>query len=1323
LRREAGASASKGGEGHAFVPEIHVLRALSMSGRDSTSVWGGWGGAVAAAAVTGLLYFAAARAVIVLNDPVNLGAGFWPGAGITLTALLLCPARWWPAILAAVGLAELGNDVSLGYGVAPALWWTTANVVEPLVAAWLVRRLRADSFATVRSVVLFVVAAAVFAPVIGSALGAMGSIARDPSFSYLGVMARWAIGDGLGVLAITPTGLLLLRNRSSWRALRSAEAVVCLLVVVAACVVIFGAGIGVIRPHLVVPPLLWAAIRLRVTGAAVSTFLAAQIANLATGLGHGPFTAAADAGQAILSLQAFLVTMTVTMLVVGARTQESAGYQLTAQLEQRRADVEDALTRLGQAALDSTDHDQLQRQAVPILEPVIGPAATRQVIGCEGELPAAVDDDRQPQEQEQDAITEARLDGFVHEARALLGSARRRIDAEQHLQGALAELDESTQLVRLLLDSTGQGLYGIDLDGRCTFVNRSAVELLGYDDQADLLGRNMHELIHHTRADGTAYPAHECRVNTALRERRGVHCDDELLFRRDGTGFSAEYRSHPVERDGELIGAVVTFEDVTARRQAEERLHHSQSLLRVAGSLARVGGWAIELPDNKVFWSEEIYEILEHVGSDPPSLAEGIALYPPQDRDRVSDAIARCATDGTPFDLELELVTFQGTGISVQLVAEAERADDGTITRVIGAMQDVTELRQVARESSRLAARLTTTLESITDAFFTLDREWRFTYVNRRAEEVLRRTRGSLLGRSIWEEFPETVGSAAEGSYVRALREGRTEVLDEYFYPPLDTWFAIRAYPSAQGLAVYFQDITEQRQARLALQDREERLAEQAALLDKARDAILVRSLDHRITYWNRSAEVLYGWTAEDAVGQSVRELLYRDRAAFDEATETVLADGEWLGEVTQVRKDGSELVAECRWTLVRDGDGTPQSILAINTDITDRKRLEAQFLRAQRLESIGTLAGGLAHDLNNVFAPIVLSIDLLRSEDVEEQRAEILDVIAASAQRGAEMVRQVLSFARGVEGHRIEVDTVDLLRDIERMTNDTFLKTIRTVREDDSDVWRVIGDPTQLHQVLINLCVNARDAMPHGGTLRIGARNVEVEAGDAARTVDSQPGRYVCISVTDDGEGMLPEVRDRIFEPFFTTKELGRGTGLGLSTSAGIIKGHGGFVRVDSEPGAGTTFRVYLPAAVDVAAPMEQPHAEARPRGRGELVLVVDDEDHVRELTRQTLEASGYRVLEASGGAEALEVLGHHRGAIDLAITDMMMPGMDGPTTIRELRSICPKLRIMATSGLHGTPTVAAATTEGAGWFLPKPYSSATLLQTVRSVLDDVHT
>ncbi|HJU43734.1 MAG TPA: response regulator [Vicinamibacterales bacterium] len=375
----------------------------------------------------------------------------------------------------------------------------------------------------------------------------------------------------------------------------------------------------------------------------------------------------------------------------------------------------------------------------------------------------------------------------------------------------------------------------------------------------------------------------------------------------------------------------------------------------------------------------------------------------------------------------------------------------------------------------------------------------------------------------------------------------------------------------------------------------------------------------------------------------------------------------------------------------------------------TERQEFERRFLRAQRMESLGTLAGGIAHDLNNILAPVLMSIELLKEETDEAERAAILDTIEASARRGAAMVRQVLTFARGVDGERTAVDVPALLEGVRQFANDTFMKSIAVSTTTEPDVPAVVGDVTQLQQVLMNLCVNARDAMPDGGTLTLSARHATIDAREAARDL-VRAGTYTAIRVADTGSGIAPGIVDRIFEPFFTSKPTGKGTGLGLSTSQAIVKSHGGFIRVETELGKGTAFTVYLPAQAAPAAHQAVAAAEEIRRGTGELVLVVDDEEPLLRVTSLVLESSGYRVLRAGNGVEALSLFDKHRAAINLVITDMTMPVMDGATLIRSIRSIDADVPIIAVSGLDPR----AAQIEGVSQFLPKPLTAQTLLTAV---------
>lgn len=508
-------------------------------------------------------------------------------------------------------------------------------------------------------------------------------------------------------------------------------------------------------------------------------------------------------------------------------------------------------------------------------------------------------------------------------------------------------------------------------------------------------------------------------------------------------------------------------------------------------------------------------------------------------------------------------------------------------------------------------------------------------------------------------------------------------------------------------------DITERRRV-------EAQILEQAALLDNARDAILVTDLDDQILFWNLSAARIYGWSEAEALESNAKKLFYRNPSAFLKAKTIVMEDGFWSGELTQSTKDGTEIVSEVRLTLVRDIDDHPKSILSINTDMTEKKRLEAQFLRAQRMESIGTLAGGIAHDLNNVLAPILMSVELLKMTNHTPSSIEVLKTIESSAQRGAEMVKQVLHFARGMEGRKQTIKPGQLIQDTQKLMRETLSKAIDVQVHVSGEVWPLLGDPTQLHQVLLNLCVNARDAMPNGGKLTISAENITLDENYSVMNLEARPGPYVIFQIADTGTGISPEIRGKIFDPFFTTKALGKGTGLGLSTVLAIVKSHEGFVDLISEPGKGTVFKIYLPAHPTLPATGSQIVPSELPRGNGELVLIVDDEASVRTITEHTLLAFGYSVITAGDGAEAVALFAQHRKEVKVIITDMMMPIMEGTAAIHAFLRLEPRTPIIAASGLASNNQMAKAAAAGVRHFLPKPFTAEYLLKLISSILKE---
>ncbi len=503
----------------------------------------------------------------------------------------------------------------------------------------------------------------------------------------------------------------------------------------------------------------------------------------------------------------------------------------------------------------------------------------------------------------------------------------------------------------------------------------------------------------------------------------------------------------------------------------------------------------------------------------------------------------------------------------------------------------------------------------------------------------------------------------------------------------------------------------------------EEKNREQAALLDITSDAVLVRDLGHQIRYWNKGAERIFGWTAAEAMGRNVDFLLNTQskNATLLNAYNTVMSVGNWQGELTKVNKAGQKRILEGRWSLVQNSEGVPTAILSVDTDITEKKQLEAQFLRAQRLESIGTLASGIAHDLNNVLTPILAIAQLLKLHHAKFDQAHqwhLLDIVEETTKRGATLIQQVLSFTRGVEGEHMVIQVRHLLLDVYQVMQATFPKAIAIEREFDTDLWTISGDSTQLYQVLMNLCVNARDAMPSGGTLTLTATNTRIDqpTSPLQAYLEAKTGPYVKLTVSDTGSGIPPEIQDRIFEPFFTTKEPGKGTGLGLSTVVGIIKSHGGFIDLTSQVGQGTTFQVYLPVAVmPEVLEVSEPQT---PLGHNELILVVDDEAAICETTRAALELHGYRVLTAQNGQQAIAQYRQHHQSLTAVIMDLLMPTMSGSATIQSLQAIDPQIPIIATSGLLRSQQLTPEVSKAVHAFLTKPFTTEQLLNTLQHIL-----
>lgn len=485
----------------------------------------------------------------------------------------------------------------------------------------------------------------------------------------------------------------------------------------------------------------------------------------------------------------------------------------------------------------------------------------------------------------------------------------------------------------------------------------------------------------------------------------------------------------------------------------------------------------------------------------------------------------------------------------------------------------------------------------------------------------------------------------------------------------------------------------------------------------------IVWDTDFKVKSWNPAAEMIFGFTAEEVIGKHAYDLIVPKEVQphIDDIWQRLLeGDMTAHSENENITKAGRTIV--CQWanTPLRKSDSTVIGVLSMAQDITEKKKIEAQFHRAQRMESIGVLAGGIAHDLNNILQPIVMSLQLLRRKFEDDKSQRLIDILNNSADRGAKLVRQILSLTRGLEGEHTIVQVKHIISELQEMLEVTFPKSIQVKSDISKELWNIQGDPTKLHQVFMNLCVNARDAMPEGGNLNISAENIFIDENFASMNNDTKVGPFIVITVSDTGVGIPAANLEKIFDPFYTTKEIGKGTGLGLSTSLNIVNAHGGFIRVQSEIGKGTKFNVYLPAIeTDQTNKLGHIHAEEIPKAHGEMVLVVDDEPSIREITKMTLEASGYRAITANDGAEAIAVYLQNRKKIKVGIIDSIMPIMDGQATARALRKISPEMKLIIASGFNEVSKITDDTGIHTDFILSKPYTSETLLKTLHKVIN----
>jgi PAS domain S-box-containing protein len=753
------------------------------------------------------------------------------------------------------------------------------------------------------------------------------------------------------------------------------------------------------------------------------------------------------------------------------------------------------------------------------------------------------------------------------------------------------------------------------------------------------------------------------------------------------------------------------------QRELAAQLETERARLVAAQTVAKVGSWETDLSTLAMIWSAETFRIFE---TDPaqfrPTHQGFLQFVHPDDRATVDRAFVQSFDHSSPCATEHRLLMADGRIKFVEERWQVFHDEQGKPFIAIGTCQDITERKLAEEAEKRAEDRVRLTIDTIPTMVWSLGPDGAVDFVNQRwmdytglsMEEEIEKPTDIVHSEDLPRVMEKWLANMAAGEiFEDEMRLRRAD--GEY------CWFLVRTAPLRDeqgGIVKWFG-------SSIDIEERKRTEARFRRLVDSNAQGVLFWNTKGEITGGNDAFLRIVGYTREDLEAGHISWLAVTppEYADFDRrGLEEIAVKGFCTPfEKEYIRKDGSRVPVLVGAAVFED---SPEEGVCFVLDLTERKKLEQQALRSQRMESIGTLAGGIAHDLNNSLGPIITALDLLQMKFPDPDSQELFAILSSSAQRGADMVRQVLSFARGVEGRRMEVQIRHLVQDIEKIANDTFLKHIQVRTIIPNDLWTVLGDPTQLHQVLLNLCVNARDAMPNGGTLTISAENLTLDAHYAGLNLEAKPGPYVFLQVKDSGTGVPPEAMEKIFDPFFTTKEVGKGTGLGLSTSLGIVKSHGGFIQVDSELEKGTKFRIYLPAQTEASPATVAERAAEMPRGRGELILVVDDEASVRQITQQTLEAFGYRVVVASDGPDAVAVFARQGAEIAAVLTDMTMPVMDGLATIQVLRKMNPKVPIIAASGLSASDHVAKVAGLGVKHFLPKPYTAEILLKTLKEVL-----
>jgi len=881
------------------------------------------------------------------------------------------------------------------------------------------------------------------------------------------------------------------------------------------------------------------------------------------------------------------------------------------------------------------------------------------------------------------------------------------------------KLLDSEEKYRLLVNNIPYGVIETDIEGNISFVNDTLLKISGYSKN-DFISKKVWDFL--AKDDEKKYiidkfsnvknlstQTETISVSAFTKNKRVIEIQIDSTIKKDS--------------ESKFSGLISVITDITEKKRIENELKISEEKYRNIFEKSSLGIYRttlegelleINLSFAKMFGYDSIQGMKESVKK-----VQDLYINP---EDRVN-LISKLQNEPS---MQRFVINFRKKDGSVMIGNLNIRAitDEKENKRIFeGFIEDITEKYLYEKKLKEQLDFLQIILDTIPTPIFYITKNFVYDGCNLEYEKLVGKTKKEIIGKTVYEVFPEEYALLFDLKDKELLKDRNTQIFEVTLPCGNNITKDFIAYRSlyyhldgsvAGILGVLF-DISERKRY-------EHDLKQKLDLLDLAPISLLVIDCNDIVLYCNKGTEILFMINSKEIIGKNLEELLLKgyftiqDYSFIQNIKNNVLKNDYWEGEFKKTNNGGKEIIIESKAKLTRDINTKPEYILIVNLDITERKRLENQLLLSQRLESLGTLASGIAHDLNNMLSPIVLGLDIIKNKVSDKSSVDWIKTLQDTAKKGSDLVKQILSFARGLSDNQTLIQLRYIISDFIKIIKGTFPKSINIYKDVKSNLWPIIGDSTQISQLLMNLCVNSRDAMPEGGDLRIRAENIIVDENLAKTNVNARIGNYVLLSVSDTGTGIPSEIISRIFDPFFTTKEPGKGTGLGLSTVYNIVKNHKGFITLDSELGKGTAFNIYLPAIIkeqneEVVKVFDIPH------GKKELILVVDDEVAVREIIAATLEAYGYEVISANNGAEAVALYAKNIVNVKAAIIDMIMPIMDGTATIQALKTINPNIKIIVSSGFEEAKEKPII--EKVDAFLSKPFTADSILRILAEVLN----